>query len=141
MKRYVVGFAFDRYSNQVLLINRIAKNGYTEGYNGLGGKIEDNENRLQAMIREFKEESGLVCKNWLEIGRMYGENWECFIFFSFIPWEQIQKRVTEEGVIEWHSLDNIPYNSQDFTNIPWIISMVKDPNIRNGNIYLEIEYK
>jgi 8-oxo-dGTP diphosphatase len=59
MKRYVVGFVFDYDMKNVLMLNRI-KDPYKGKFNGVGGKIENNELPYQAMIRELEEETGYL---------------------------------------------------------------------------------
>lgn len=140
MKRYVVGFMFDGELKRVLLINRPIKNGFSSGYNGLGGRIEKGETPKEAMCREFLEEASKYYDDWLQVGRMSGKDWECFIFFGCTTWWPCY-RVIDEGQLGWHSLDNLPENTQDFTNIPWLIAMVKDPNVVEGKVTIEVEYK
>lgn len=56
MKKYVLGFMFV-YDNCVLIER--TKDDWQYGLvNGIGGKIEDNEDPYDAMIREFEEEAG-----------------------------------------------------------------------------------
>ena len=51
--------------NKTLMIHRIKKkNDFHEGkWNGLGGKFEPGESPEECVIREVKEESGLLIKN------------------------------------------------------------------------------
>lgn len=42
--------------------------------NGLGGLIQKGETALEAMIREFKEESGLLITDWTMFKVITGEN-------------------------------------------------------------------
>lgn len=56
MTRYVVGFLFA--DDEVLLIKKNHPSWQFGKLNGLGGHIEENESPLDAMIREFEEESG-----------------------------------------------------------------------------------
>lgn len=140
MKRYVVGFMFDDALTQVLLINRPKGNHFSAGYNGLGGKIEEGETPKEAMQREFLEEAAKDFPHWFQVGRMSGDGWECFIFFGVDAYWPCY-RIIEEGQLGWHSLDNIPVNFKDFTNIPWLVAMVKDPNVLEGRVTIEVEYK
>lgn len=61
MINYVVGFAFDKAPEpSVVLIKKNKGPAYVVGkLNGVGGKMEGNENPQQAMFREFGEETGL----------------------------------------------------------------------------------
>lgn len=101
--RYVVGFLFSEDESRVLLVlkNRPA---WQEGkLNGVGGKIEAGETPLQAMEREFKEETyfGALFEggsdvptpiNWNLVGRRHresivqdqDESYEMFIFAAYI---------------------------------------------------------
>ena len=58
---YCLGFAFDHGGN-VLLLRKHPKRGpasVRNRLNGLGGKIQDGESTISAMVREFREESGI----------------------------------------------------------------------------------
>ena len=58
MKKFVVLFLFTKDFKKVLMVKR-NKNPYKNCWNGIGGKIEENENEFQATIRECYEETGL----------------------------------------------------------------------------------
>lgn len=59
---YVVGFNFSRDRQRVLLIQK-TKPAWQKGLlNGVGGKVENNETALEAMVREFKEETNVTTK-------------------------------------------------------------------------------
>lgn len=63
MIEYVVGYLFD-FSNNVVLIRKTKPAWQAGKMNGIGGKVEPGENALQAMIREFKEETGADFTDW-----------------------------------------------------------------------------
>jgi 8-oxo-dGTP pyrophosphatase MutT (NUDIX family) len=101
--RYVVGFLFSQDESKVLLVwkNRPAwQNGKL---NGIGGKIEAGETPLQAMEREFKEETyfGALFEHgsneptplhWQYVGRRHrkalfegqDESYEMFMYAAYI---------------------------------------------------------
>lgn len=56
--KYVIGFAF--VGDDVLLIKKTKPAWQAGRYNGVGGKIEASELPLNAMHREFMEETGIV---------------------------------------------------------------------------------
>ncbi len=56
MNRYCLGFAFTTDTDYVLLLKK-SRTLHVGLWNGLGGKAEDNETTLDAMVREFQEEA------------------------------------------------------------------------------------
>ena len=64
---YVVGFLFSPDARRVVLVRK-RKPAWQKGrLNGVGGKVERGETALQAMEREFHEETGLAvpAERWL----------------------------------------------------------------------------
>ena len=88
MKLATLCYVIDKLQNKTLMIHRVKKeNDYHEGkWNGLGGKLEPGESPEDCVIREIKEEAGLIIKN----PRMHGfitfpnfdevDDWYVFIF-------------------------------------------------------------
>ena len=87
MDKFVVGFAFDSKSEQILLITKNRPEWQKGCLNGIGGKIEIRETPSTAMKRESMEETGLNL-NWFRRGVMTGKNndgmpFECHIFYAY----------------------------------------------------------
>ena len=61
---YVVGFLFNPDMTEVVLIKKNRPDWQKGLLNGVGGKIESGEDPITAMIREFKEETGVEIYNW-----------------------------------------------------------------------------
>lgn len=59
MDNYVLGFMFSRDCKNVALIQKIKPEWQAGKLNGIGGKCEDSEPPLDAMMREFEEETGV----------------------------------------------------------------------------------
>ena len=59
VKRYVVGFLLNYDRTQVVLIRKNRPAWQAGHLNGVGGKIEMGETPIEAMTREFEEETGL----------------------------------------------------------------------------------
>src|SRR5690606_30343180 len=82
-------------------------------YNGLGGKIEPDEDVLAGMRREITEEAGIECTalslrgtiSWPGFGKL-GEDWLGFVFvvtaFTGTPLER-----NPEGTLEWVDVDRL----------------------------------
>ena len=111
-----LGFILSPDGGSVLMVHRIGRDGDENfgKYNGLGGKLERNEDILSGMRREIREEAGLECDeltlrgtiNWTNFGP-HGEDWLAFVFlvtrFHGTPPER-----NEEGPLEWVPLARIP---------------------------------
>lgn len=67
MKRYVLGFMFDDDLTHVIMIKKNRPKWQIGYLNGVGGKKEFDEDFIDAMIREFKEETGVLTtsKDWV----------------------------------------------------------------------------
>lgn len=72
-KDYVAGFMFDSNTNQLLLIEKTKPLWQRGKLNAIGGKIELGEKPLTAMIREFKEETGIHHTDWVNFCVLEGE--------------------------------------------------------------------
>jgi 8-oxo-dGTP diphosphatase len=110
-----LGYVLSEDRRRVLMIHRnVRKDDHHVGkYNGLGGKLEANEDVVAGMRREIREEAGIEClelslrgtMNWPGFGA-HGEAWFVFLFlvtqFSGTPLEG-----NHEGTLEWIAIDKI----------------------------------
>ena len=141
----VLGFLFD--FNDVLLIEKARPNWQKGRLNGIGGHIEDGESPIQAMIREFKEETQYEFGNhWYNFGKMgCGTDWEVFLFSSISTsnFNELNDRVIGDETLKVCSKDNLPVTV--LPNLEWLIPMAHNSytnQFLNENIfYSRIEYK
>ena len=110
-----LGYVLSRDRSRVLMIHRNARPGdqHLGKYNGLGGKLESDEDVVAGMRREIREEAGIECESlrmrgtisWPGFGQ-HGEDWLGFVFvidaFSGTPLER-----NAEGTLEWVAADRI----------------------------------
>lgn len=110
-----LGYVLSRDGTQVLMVHRNARpDDHQIGkYNGLGGKVEPDEDVMTGMRREIMEEAGIGCIgmtlrgtiSWPGFGRG-GEDWLGFVFrierYSGEPWTE-----NAEGSLEWVALSNL----------------------------------
>jgi 8-oxo-dGTP diphosphatase len=110
-----LGYILSPDGGRVLLVHRNKRPGdaHHGKYNGLGGKLEPDEDIVACLRREVREESGLECGriqlrgtiSWPGFGK-HGEDWFGFIFLidSFLgtPWPE-----NVDGVLEWVEIERI----------------------------------
>jgi len=110
-----LGYILSPDQKQTLLIHRNARGDdqHFGKYNGLGGKLNPDEDIVTGFRREVREEAGIECVaftlrgtiSWPGFGKD-GEDWFGFIFrvesFSGTPLTK-----NDEGTLEWMHIDNI----------------------------------
>jgi 8-oxo-dGTP diphosphatase len=103
---------FVRRNNQILMLNR--ENAPTKGlWNGVGGKVENNETPLECVIREVKEETDIDISD-IQIEDKGIITWEAdhtfsggmYVFLVDIPKSHVYltPRKTDEGILDWKSV-------------------------------------
>ncbi len=111
-----LGFVMSPDRRRVLLVhrNRRAEDAHAGKYNGLGGKVERDEDVVACLRREVREESGLECAelilrgtvSWPGFGKG-GEDWFGFLFridrFTGTPWAE-----NADGPLEWVEVARVP---------------------------------
>lgn len=131
-----LGYILSPDGKQVLLVHRNAnpEDHHFGKFNGLGGKLETDEDVVVGMRREIREEAGIECGkmllrgtiNWPGFGK-HGEDWFGFIFridtFHGTPLES-----NSEGQLLWVDIDRLlelPLWEGDRHFLP----LVFDPNL------------
>lgn len=110
-----LGYVLSPDGRQVLMIhrNRRPEDAHFGKYNGLGGKIERNEDVVASLRREVREEAGIDCDeirfcgtiSWPGFGKQ-GEDWLGFIF-RVERWHGTPLTGNPEGTLEWIAVDQI----------------------------------
>ncbi|TDK28412.1 8-oxo-dGTP diphosphatase [Luteimonas aestuarii] len=110
-----LGYVLSPDRRRVLMVHRNARPGdqHLGKYNGLGGKLEADEDIVAGMRREIHEEAGIECHDmamrgtisWPGFGKQ-GEDWFGFVFvitrFTGVPFAS-----NPEGTLEWVDVDHI----------------------------------
>lgn len=100
---------------ETLLIHRNSRDDdhHLGKYNGLGGKLEPNEDVIAGLKREIREEAGLECEeirlcgtiSWPGFGK-HGEDWFGFIFrverYRGTPFSE-----NPEGTLSWIPVEQV----------------------------------
>lgn len=123
-----LGFAFSRHGSVVLLIRKNRPEWQAGKFNGIGGKVEPGESPVEAMVREFREETGLVTAigHWrLFLTYTPGEHGtriHCFSTAS-VPLDQARS-VTDEEVFQIN-LNDTRLSATLVPSLSWIIPMAR----------------
>lgn len=125
-KEYVLGFAFSHDRKDIILIQKQKPEWQKGKYNGVGGKIEESDScPLEAMIREFLEETGVDTspEDWSLYATMTFNDdimggkaiVHCFRMFSNFIYgcksmeiEQIRNISVEDELHLYPVIDNLP---------------------------------
>ena len=110
-----LGYILSPDRRKVLLVHRNARPGdeHLGKYNGLGGKLEADEDVVAGMRREIDEEAGLACDelqlrgtiSWPGFGKN-GEDWLGFVFL-ITKFTGSAPASNEEGTLEWVDVERI----------------------------------
>jgi 8-oxo-dGTP diphosphatase len=110
-----LGYLFSPDGRQVLLIhrNRRPTDPHYGKYNGLGGKLETDEEVVACIRREIREESGLECEeltlagtiSWPGFGKQ-GEDWFGFVF-RVDRWSGSPRTENPEGDLVWVDIEKV----------------------------------
>lgn len=136
-----LGYILSPNGQQVLMIHRNARadDEHLGKYNGLGGKLEADEDIVAGMVREIREEAGIECTrltlrgtvSWPGFGKR-GEDWLGFIFlitaFTGTPLQS-----NPEGQLRWvprKDLDSLPMWEGDRYFLPLVFD--DDPRPFHG---------
>jgi len=88
----------------------------------VGGHIEDRESPVDAMVREFEEETGVIMPSWDKFGTLIGDGYKVHLFKSFGDQVFKYKSITDEQV-EIFNPEKLPYNC--IMNINWLVPMAQ----------------
>jgi 8-oxo-dGTP pyrophosphatase MutT (NUDIX family) len=146
MVNYTLGFIFDESCEGVWLIKK-SKGIQKEKYNGIGGKIEKYEVPLSTMERESIEECNYN-GNWINYGMMYGNNWQCHLFYSIYNSSINEKPQQQEKdhPIYYYKLEQLTklfLNSKLIHNVPSLVYLALSHmfEIKNNiNFEVNIQY-
>lgn len=135
MKRYVDGFMFDHFTEKVLLIQKTTPEWQAGMWNGIGGKIEEGEEPLDAMVREFREETTIETtpEEWEHVFTLGNDHWEVEFFRSRSDKVHEWLRAggpspTEEWVSLW-DVSRIMVCPDKIRNLSWVIPLLRDPDL------------
>lgn len=139
-KSYVAGFMFSPDFENVVLIEKEKPEWQKGKYNAIGGKIEDGELPVAAMVREFEEEAFLETKpeQWkglCVIGNP--EEYEVFFFYCVHDHWRDTLTKTDEEVFHVPVMDLHTIRHRLIENLNWLIPLcIDDAKSFSGEIMI-----
>ncbi len=107
MKKYCLGFAFNSDHSRVVLIRKRRPLWQAGKLNGVGGHVEPGEPEINAMAREFREETGVHATGWHRFGSMgtrfssLSGSWQCQLYTVVLE-DIVQVRTTTDEAVFIH---------------------------------------
>lgn len=127
-KIYVLGFCVTQSGGVVLIHWNDRKEPWQRGkYNGIGGSVLYGESPLLAMVREFKEETGIdtACNQWSLVATLSHMDYDLFVFTSFGQLEPFSFE-SNEGVASIY--DTLPEAMDQSAR--WLYMMCNDASAK-----------
>lgn len=134
-RQYVCGFCFSPDKKRVVLIKKTKPEWQKGKFNGVGGKIEPNEEFTDAMVREFYEETGLTIEKnqWNCFALLTNDDWDVW-FFKTTSFEYLNAKTTTEEIVA--ILDTTLPIDNTVPNLKWLIPMSQQDEV----LFAHVDY-
>jgi len=144
MKNFVLGFAFYKGIDQIILIQKTKAGPQFGKCNGIGGSVEPHEKTFRdAMVREFKEETGIQSRktSWIHFGRFGAPGWNVECFASLTACTDFTKVVpSSEGPIILGKIGDLR-GPLFMPNLRWLVPMAAGALEGCAESFFDIRYQ
>lgn len=125
MKHYVVGFLYQPIDGKwhVALVKKNKPIWQKGLWNGIGGKIEEGESPENAIVREFKEETGINSTRhfWRLKAILACPGGTVFFFAARSECRKLPSENDNGEHLAWREVENLPKNI--ITNLKWFVPL------------------
>lgn len=109
MLKYTI--CFIKRGDEILLLNR-EKSSWMGSWNGVGGKLEKGETPSDCILREIREETGIIVEDitfkgtvtW-NVDARYTNGMYAFVAEVPVSYQYTTPIKTDEGILDWKKLD------------------------------------
>ncbi len=139
---YVNGFMICERTRSVLFIQKNRPDFQKGKWNGIGGKVEPGEQLIDAMVREFREESGIETTGewWTSCIHLVQPRYRVHFYRCFVDAFPAYRTTTDEVVRVWdidavydpvrgHEGEVVGYRCPTLENMRWIFAMLANRQI------------
>lgn len=116
MIHYVCGLLFNNDFTKVVLIKKNRPDFLKDKLNGVGGHVEPNEEPIDAIRREFLEETGQQVDDWQTLWVTQSEDYRVDFYWAS---EDIDVKSLTDEEVSVHELKALPLNLAP--DIGWLI--------------------
>jgi len=147
--KYVVGFSFNEDMSRVLLMLKNRPEWQEGKYNGVGGKIDGDETPIEAMVREFREETGVATlpEDWYELALLHGTDHagdkfevHCFSTEKILAFYNATS-MTDELLFRAAVSTPALFPERYVPSVPWLIWLARDKNMRDRRMRVQAHYE
>jgi len=136
--------SFIFYEDETLLIRASEQKKYPGIYDPMGGHVEKDEDVLDCVVREIKEETGMDIPSLRLCGVMhvtnyFGEDMILFVTRSYLA-SKITPQPHEEGTFEWIDMDRLDTIKvfDDLKPLLRAVCALKATELFTGNIRVKL---
>lgn len=122
---YVAGFLLSPKLDRVVLVLKNRPSWQAGLLNAVGGKVEEGENAVEAMRREFREEAGIDVENWVHDSVLEGDNFQVDFFSAQGDVDSVRS-LTDEPIITISVADALLLGHSAMRNIRLLLSIALD---------------
>jgi len=127
MQNYVLGFLFNNKLDKVILIEKNRPEFLKGKLNGIGGKVELNETYIDAIVREFKEETGIDIhhEEWNDLGEIKDNHFFVQSFYAKVNDKRFDecKTMETEKVLKF-SVNEL--NNDSYSFAPHVLQIINE---------------
>ena len=146
MKAYVAGFAFSSNKRHVVLITKNRPEWQAGNLNGVGGHIEENEMPIDAMVREYLEETGVqsASSDWKRFAVLCGPHFLLYFYAAFDDALVNNIETLTDEYVDVYSIETVlqqlnPYRRL-IPNLTWLLPLAIDSQREGFNLSVNAEY-
>lgn len=123
MKEYVLGFMFALSDPIVALIKKNRPEWQAGRVNGIGGKVEEGEHPDRAIVREFREETGVTTEvnEWRRFGVLEAPDYNVHLYSCRSDRIGQLQSTTDEKVL-FYGLEALG-GDEVLPNLRWLVPM------------------